>query len=153
MCPTQTKKMMMRRLQLMKVRRSTSFYLRNSWQEGEEKANSESIDMDIDTKATPARSQKKPQRVQKQRNRKPRNSIVFKAKSSGKDKKGSKRKWSLKSDDSIHRRIKRYGGYWCCWRRINGVGSLLRLRAYISYVFSLFLSLIFYSLFDESISS
>ncbi|KAJ5231314.1 uncharacterized protein N7469_005902 [Penicillium citrinum] len=49
-------------------------------------------DMDIDTKATPARSQKKPQRVQKQRNRKPRNSIVFKAKSSGKDKKGSKRK-------------------------------------------------------------
>lgn len=50
------------------------------------------IDMDVDTKATPARSQKKPQRVQKQRNRKPRNSIVFKAKSSGKDKRGSKRK-------------------------------------------------------------
>jgi len=82
--------MMMRRLRLMKVRRSTSFF--HAIHNRKKKANSEFIDMDIDTKATPARSQKKPQRVQKQRNRKPRNSIVFKAKSSGKDKKGSKRK-------------------------------------------------------------
>lgn len=48
------------------------------------------IEMDVDAKSSSTRSQKAG-RVQK-RNRKPRNSIVFKAKTYSKDKKGSKRK-------------------------------------------------------------
>jgi hypothetical protein len=48
--------------------------------------------MDIDTKPSSSTRSHKNERVQKQRNRKPRNSMVFKPKASGKDKKGSKRK-------------------------------------------------------------
>ncbi|CAI7591319.1 unnamed protein product [Penicillium manginii] len=51
-----------------------------------------SEDMDIDTKPSSSTRSHKNERVQKQRNRKPRNSMVFKPKASGKDKKGSKRK-------------------------------------------------------------
>jgi len=47
-------------------------------------------EMDVDAKSSSTRSQKAG-RVQK-RNRKPRNSIVFKAKTYSKDKKGPKRK-------------------------------------------------------------
>ncbi|KAJ5966033.1 hypothetical protein N7481_012747 [Penicillium waksmanii] len=59
-------------------------------QDGKTAATSE--DMDVDTKPSSSTRSHKSGRVQKQRNRKPRNSMVFKPKTSGKDKKGSKRK-------------------------------------------------------------
>lgn len=48
--------------------------------------------MDVDNKPSSSTRSHKSGRVQKQRNRKPRNSMVFKPKTNGKDKKGSKRK-------------------------------------------------------------